>query len=147
LKKVSYRLDDWKKGKFGFKKNNVVRDLVDNFNWEIAKQRRNKGLSRKQLGEKVGATEEEIKMIEMKDLPSDDFVLINKIENILEINLRKEKSSRENISLSNLKSMDERMINKEIEKTNNKLMRGEVKGENDKMDVFSGNEIELVDID
>jgi transcriptional regulator with XRE-family HTH domain len=69
--------------------NNVRLDLIDHFNWEIAKYRKLKNLTRRQLGNLVGATEEHIKMVENGELPADNFALINRLEHYLGISLRK----------------------------------------------------------
>ena len=74
-------------------KNDVVSELIDNFHWEIARARKLKSLTRKQLASMVGGREEHIKMIENGILPRNDFVIVSKIEQILGINLRKSASS------------------------------------------------------
>jgi ribosome-binding protein aMBF1 (putative translation factor) len=130
------RLDEWKKGKFNKGNNNVVKDLVDNFHWEIARMRRVKGISRKQLADKVGVDEEEIKMIELGELPRDDFVLINRIEEFLGISLRREKQAK-GVTLSDLQKMNEDKVKEEIEKTHKNELSGGVKGD----------EIEIIDLD
>ncbi|MDP3881398.1 MAG: hypothetical protein Q8Q31_00785 [Nanoarchaeota archaeon] len=71
-------------------KNNVIASLSDNFHWHISSKRREFGWSRKQLAERINASEAEVKMIENGFLPKDDFILINKIEQVFGINLRKE---------------------------------------------------------
>ena len=76
-----------------YKKNNVLKELIDNFQWEIAKARRAKNLSRLQLANVLGVPEQHIKMLENGDLPSDDFVLLTKLQNYLGINLRKDGKS------------------------------------------------------
>lgn len=81
-----YRLD--------YKKNNVVKELIDNFHWEILKYRREKNLSRKQLANALRVPEEELKMVERGELPRDDFILISKIESHIGVNLRKNPSVR-----------------------------------------------------
>jgi hypothetical protein len=52
-------------------------------------------------------------------LPSDDFVLISKIENVLGIDLRKEKKP-EGVSLSDLQKMSEDKVKEEIERVHKK---------------------------
>jgi ribosome-binding protein aMBF1 (putative translation factor) len=98
LAKKPSLLDSWKRGEGYYKKNNVISDLVSNFHWEISSKRRTKGLSRKQLAEKAGIVEEDLKMIEMGSLPRDDFVLISRIENALGISLRKNSVAPVNLS-------------------------------------------------
>lgn len=70
--------------------NNVLASLVDNFHWQIIGKRREFGLRRKQVAERISVSENDIKMIENGVLPKDDFVLINKIEQLFGVNLRKE---------------------------------------------------------
>ena len=107
--------DEWKMPKPAafYKKNNVLNELIDNFHWPVAKARKNKNLTRKQLGELVGASEEDIKTIEMGQLPRDDFVLVNKIEKVLGINLRKEPGKKE-INLAELQKMNENKIKEKV---------------------------------
>lgn len=63
--------------------------MVHNFHWIIMRQRRAKKLTQKQFAEEIEEAEEAIKMAEKGVLPKNDFVLINKIENHLGINIRK----------------------------------------------------------
>ena len=73
-----------------WKQKQVISELVENWQWQIRMERRKKGLSRTQLATIVGAPEEHIKMLEFGTLPSEDFILINKIQKTLRINLRKD---------------------------------------------------------
>ncbi|MEK6852322.1 MAG: hypothetical protein AABX59_00430 [Nanoarchaeota archaeon] len=73
-----------------YKKNFVMQELIENFHWSIAKGRRLKNLSRAQLAKAVGVPEYHIKMLENGELPSDDFILITKVEHVLGVKLRKE---------------------------------------------------------
>jgi ribosome-binding protein aMBF1 (putative translation factor) len=72
------------------KSNDVAASLIDNFHWVISKKRREMNITRKQLADKMGVSELDIKMIENGVLPSDDYVLINKIQQLFRINLRKD---------------------------------------------------------
>jgi ribosome-binding protein aMBF1 (putative translation factor) len=72
-----------------YTKNNVVKELVENFHWEIARARKVKNLSRAQLARALDVPEHSIKLIENGELPSDDFVLVSKVERFLGIKLRK----------------------------------------------------------
>jgi len=87
-------LDDFRKP-LGWRKSQVVSELIDNFGWPIAKARRSRNLTRKQVAEKIGESESSVKMIEAGILPKEDFVLINKIQSYLQINLRKDKKDFE----------------------------------------------------
>jgi ribosome-binding protein aMBF1 (putative translation factor) len=133
-------LNEWKSAKVKIKKNNVTSDLVNNFHWFISRNRRLKNLTRKELADRIGASEEDMKMIEMGGLPSDDFILINRIEEILDINLRKEKLAEGNVTLSDLQKMNESKVREEIKKTH---MGGLKTGSGD----ISGDEIEIIDFD
>ena len=122
------RLEEWRAGQINLKKNNVLADLKDNFHWEISRVRRMKNISRKQLADKVEESEESLRMIEFGELPSDDFVLISKIERILGVNLRKEKQISE-VTLADLQKMSEEKVREEID--------------NVQHPEFLGNEIEI----
>lgn len=134
-------LEEWRAAKKVLKKNNVVADLVDNFHWIVSRNRRLKGFNRKQLGQAIGASEEEIKIIEMGELPKDDFILINKIENVLGIELRKVGVQKE-VTLRDLQKMNEEKIRDSIKESHKSQMIGETKlSEED----FAGNDIEIID--
>lgn len=72
-----------------YRKNNVLQDLVENFQWVISKKRREKNLSRRQLAQMIGEVDETIASLENGFLPKDNFVLLSKVEKALDINLRK----------------------------------------------------------
>lgn len=74
-----------------YKKNQVLGELLSNFNWHIVKKRRDLNLTRRQLAEKLGESENTIKLLENGILPKEDFVVINKLQDILGLNLRKDK--------------------------------------------------------
>lgn len=84
-----YGVDEFRKS-LDWKKNQIVKDLVSNFHWEISKERRRKNLTRKQFAELINEQENTVKMIENGVLPNNDFVIINKIQSSLGINLRKD---------------------------------------------------------
>ena len=109
------RLEEWRNGQINLKKNNVLNDLKDNFHWEISRVRRMKNISRKQLADKIEESEENLRMIEFGELPSDDFVMISKIERTLGIDLRKEKTISD-VTLSDLQKMSEKKVQEEITK-------------------------------
>jgi len=73
-----------------YAKNNVRVDLIEHFNWEVSKHRKLKNLTRRQLANLVGSTEEHIKMLENGELPADNFALINRVEHYLGISLRRD---------------------------------------------------------
>lgn len=72
-------------------KSQVASELVENFHWVISKKRRQIGLSRKQLAISIKESESILKLIENGIIPKDDFIVINKIQERLKINLRKDK--------------------------------------------------------
>ncbi len=74
-----------------YKKNQVALELIENFQWEIAKTRRQKGITRKQFANSINIPESSIKLLENGIVPENDFILINKIQSALNINLRKDK--------------------------------------------------------
>ena len=86
-------LPKWQSYQPEYRKNNVVKDLIDNFQWEIAKARKAKNLTRLQLANALGVAENHIKIAENGELPSDDFIFINKLQNYLGINLRRDGKS------------------------------------------------------
>ncbi|MCH7567964.1 MAG: hypothetical protein IIA87_00950 [Nanoarchaeota archaeon] len=131
--------ESWRSRKFEYEKNNVIKELVDNFHWVVIRARRNINLTRKKLASAIGVPEDELKIVEFGGLPRDDFVLINKIENRLGINLRKEKKKDE-ITLAELQKMDERKIREEIEKTHLKEAKLEEERER-----ISGSDIEILE--
>lgn len=75
------------------KRDEVTASLVDNFHWIFARKRRERSLSRKHVAEAIGVTENDIKLIENGVLPSNDFVLVSKIEQFYGIVVRKEGST------------------------------------------------------
>ncbi|MBU0466636.1 MAG: hypothetical protein KJ718_04815 [Nanoarchaeota archaeon] len=68
----------------------VISELLDNFHWHIRLQRKRMGLTRKQFAKQINEPEEKIKILETGRLPTKDFILINKIQKALDINLRKD---------------------------------------------------------
>lgn len=80
----------WHSYQSEYSKNNVIRELKDNFHWEIGKARKERSLTRLQLANAINVPENAIKMVENGELPSDDFVLVNKLQNYLGIQLRKD---------------------------------------------------------
>ena len=58
-----------------YKKNNVLKELIDNFHWQISRVRRMKNMSRRQLAQAAGVSEDDLKMIENGILPREDFIV------------------------------------------------------------------------
>lgn len=84
-----YGVDSFRKP-LDWKKQQVVSELIDNFNWHITRARRHKDLSRKQFADAIGVSENEIKMLENGILPEEGFSLINRVQKFLRINLRRD---------------------------------------------------------
>ena len=66
-------------------------NLIDNYHWVVTKQRRNRGLSQRQLAESIGESEMVIQMIEKAKLPENSKNIINKLEQLFQIDIRKVK--------------------------------------------------------
>jgi len=71
--------------------NELTKEMVENFHWVLVQKRKARGLMRKKLGELIGESETNIKMIENGVLPTNNFVLVNKLESFYGISLRKNK--------------------------------------------------------
>ncbi|MBU0907231.1 MAG: hypothetical protein KKD18_02030 [Nanoarchaeota archaeon] len=96
-------LTEYIKSKPDWREKQVMSELVDNFHWQIRYTRRRLGITRKQLAKMVGVSENDLQIIESGRLPSNDFILINKVQKTLGINLRKDGkefdlSAEENLS-------------------------------------------------
>ena len=128
-------LDDLRKP-LRTKDNQVLSELIDNFHWEISKKRRQLSLTRKQLANKINVSEEDLKLIENGILPTRDFVIINKIQNYLQINLRKDQKDFTQSPRSLLKEKEEEKLKQE---------KNQIKSEQQKEDEIIGEEIEIVD--
>src|SRR3989344_3647445 len=75
--------------KFSMKQNPIIKELIDNFHWEITKKRKIMNITRKRMADSIGVSEEDLKLLENGVVRKNDFILINKVENYLKINLRK----------------------------------------------------------
>lgn len=133
--KNSSIMTDWRHGKFGSKKNNAAQDLISNFNWEISKNRKSKNMTRLKLAQMINATEDQVKMLELGELPADDFVLISRIEQVFGINLRKNPGSIAQVSLADLQKRNE---DKKKEKSPSNIFKESSAG-------MAGNDIEILD--
>jgi transcriptional regulator with XRE-family HTH domain len=63
-------------------------NLIDNFHWESMKIRRRKGLSHAQLAQAIHESAVALQMIEKGKLPENSGIIIKKIEQFFQINLR-----------------------------------------------------------
>ena len=125
------------------KKNNVLQDLVPNFHWEIAKQRKARNLTRNKLGEMIKASEHEIKMLELGELPADDFILISRVEQFFGINLRKFGTAMAAVNLADLQRRKE---SAEREAKNKAFAgRGQTDASHNTGNDFSGSDIEILE--
>jgi ribosome-binding protein aMBF1 (putative translation factor) len=125
-------LQDMRKAQY-YKGNQVISELIDNFQWHIIKKRRAVGLTRKRLAEKLGEAEHTIKLMENGVLPREDFVIINKLQSFFNFNLRKDKKDFAQSPLA--------LINKKQE--NPELEAG--KSDSEIKTKMSGSDIELIE--
>ncbi|MBX4196359.1 helix-turn-helix domain-containing protein [Candidatus Pacearchaeota archaeon] len=88
-KEVKFGIDNFRKP-LGWTKNQVVGELVDNFHWQVVSARKQRNMTRKQLADALHEHENSIKMVENGLIPSNDFILVNKIQDYFKINLRKD---------------------------------------------------------
>ncbi len=79
-------------------KNEIISSLVENFHWIVGSRRKQMNLNRKQLAQAINSPEEDIKMIENGIIPHNDYILINKLESYLKVNLRRAGSSTDTSS-------------------------------------------------
>jgi ribosome-binding protein aMBF1 (putative translation factor) len=118
------------------KPNDVVSSLIDNFHWQISQRRKEMNLSRKQVADKLGVKELDIKMLENGVLPSDDYLLINKVQQFFSVNLRKD---GKDFNSSAIAQISKKAIIKPLERENKKETREKVS----KDEEISGIDIEL----
>ena len=76
--------------KVGWQERQVINELVENFHWKIKAERRKKNYTRRQLASKMGVSDENLQILESGRLPSNDFVMINKVQEALGVNLRRD---------------------------------------------------------
>lgn len=62
-------------------------EMINNFHWVVMRARRMKKLTQAQLAKQIAESEAAIKMAEQGILPEDDYRLVNKLENYLEIKI------------------------------------------------------------
>ena len=105
-------------------------ELIDNFHWHIQQARRFKKLSQKQLSELIGEPEVLISMAEEAKLPEDYDKLINKLEQFLQIPLRKEPKKAEAFSqgIFNIKKADLNIVTtSDLKNAREEMILAEVK--------------------
>lgn len=115
-------LEDFRKP-LNWQKSQVISELVENFHWKISKKRKELGLTRKQVATAIAETENNIKLIENGILPKSDFIIINKLQSYLKINLRKDQQdfSRQ---MRDLIEQNQKASNKEKDTQKQKHLTG-----------------------
>jgi len=88
----SFTLDPYRKP-LRSQDSSISSSLIDNFHWAIIAARKKLMLTRKHMAEAIHTSESDLKMLENGVLPSEDYILVNKVEQYLGINLRKDGSS------------------------------------------------------
>ena len=128
-----------------WRKSQIVKELIENFHWHISRARRTRGMSRKQLAEALGEKEETLKLVENGIVPDNDFVLINKIQDLLQINLRKDGKNFQKSARFEVDS--EKRIKEELEKEEEKTLAEEAGIVEDEVideDDVLGEEIDII---
>lgn len=120
-----------------WRKNQVVQELVEDFHWVIGKARRERNLTRKQFANLIHEHEETIKKLENGIVPTNDFILINKVQDYLHINLRKDK---QNFSESARLQLTLKNQEKELAEKKQELKEVDVKVD----EKFSGDDIDII---
>jgi len=135
--------DDFRKP-LHWRNNQVFVELIDNFHWEIMKARKRRNMMRKQAAAGIGCSESDLKILESGLLPSNDFVLINKVQKFFNINLRKDKKD----FTSDVKSLVTAPVApKKEEKKPYFVRRREDRESENSAESIVGAEIELIDED
>lgn len=83
-------LTEYMKKKPDWREKQVMSELVENFHWQVRYTRRRLGLTRRQLAKMIGVSDADLQLVESGRLPTNDFILINKIQKALGINLRRD---------------------------------------------------------
>lgn len=99
--------------------NSRPENLVDNFNWHIIMARKKIRISRKQLGEAIGESEETIRVLEDKMIPVNGLKVLEKIEQYLGVKLIKRENvtslaGMKDVTLDDLRKIKEEKMNSEI---------------------------------
>ncbi len=125
-------------------KSQVLLELIENFHWQISKKRRELGLTRRQLAKKTGEPDYHIKMLENGILPKDDFVIVNKIQSALNLNLRKDQKdfSQSPRSLIKDEPKQEKARQKEITKERNE---NKSQTQDQELKNLAGSDIEIIE--
>lgn len=105
-------------------------NLIEHFHWEIMKNRRRKGLSQKQFAENLGESEIVIQMLEKAKLPENAEQLIKKIEQYLQIRLRKISDTQRFLQTKTRKPVLLDIKGKELNKIPEPEIKKEIKEKN-----------------
>jgi ribosome-binding protein aMBF1 (putative translation factor) len=73
-----------------YKQNDVAGSLVEHFHWIVVQRRKEMGMTRKQVASAVQCSEHAVKMIENGILPAENYIIVNRIEKLFGIVLRKD---------------------------------------------------------
>lgn len=129
-------LTDYMKKKPDWREKQVMSELVENFHWQIRAARRQKGLSRKQLARLANASDEDLQVLESGRLPTNDFILINKVQKALNLNLRNDGKDFTSTTEEILEKAKQKQMQKE-------RIRQLTRRDNESQ--ISGQEIEILD--
>lgn len=128
------RVEDFRKP-LDWKERQERMGLIDNFHWRVSKRRRELNMSRRQFGEALGENEAKVKLIENGVLEGIDFVLVNKIEEVLGMSFRSAGKKGDDLEMRKL-------VEKEMKDQENS--KNKVEKSKDSEELF-GEDIELLD--
>ncbi len=126
-----------------YKQNDIVGSLVENFQWVIGQRRRQKGMTRKQVAVALGCSEHSIKLLENGILPAENYVVINRLEKLFGVTLRRDgqnyQDSMKDLALSSSAISQSAFINKDLSEKRASELLDET--------VVTGGDIEIFDED
>lgn len=102
-----------------YAENDIASSLIDNFHWVLIQKRKQRALTRKQLGEAISEKEEAIKSIENGIVPANNYILVNKLERYFGVTLRKDGSDFSKTMNEVMNKANAEEISKEPDKGNN----------------------------
>jgi len=116
----------------------ILASLIDNFSWVITSTRKSRNLTRKQLADVLGVSEDEVKTIEMGRLPRNDYVLVNKLESYFGVLLRKDPNVGK-LNLEVRERKESRFLKEQTERVKTQ------EREEQKMSTVLSDDIEIID--
>lgn len=134
------------------KNEQIANELLENFHWEISKKRRQRNLTRKQVADAIGESDNNLKLIESGIVPMNNFILVNKLESYFGINLRKNKVASAPASVKDISLFSPEPAKENDEKPDEakkslreRIFGGLFKKKEEKKDenTISGDEIEI----